>query len=166
MSKNTRDTKFRRVDVDAYSEDKYEDELITDGDVQGPNEAEVQSLLSQNRNLDALKVVLNSAPVTSKNQAVKDKALQLAMRVMLSFKATEMDDAVKKLDSLSLDVLMKYIYRGFELPSEGSSAQLLTWHEKAFTAGGLGCVVRVLTDRKRVWLLQDKSLGLHWKCFT
>lgn len=150
MSKNTRDTKFRRVDVDAYNEDKYEDEMISDGDAQGPNEAEVQSLLSQNRNLDALRVVLSNAPVTSKNQAVKDKALQLALRVMLSFKSNEMDDAVKKLDSPNLDVLMKYIYRGFELPSEGSSAQLLTWHEKTFAAGGLGCVVRVLTDRKRV----------------
>lgn len=150
MSKNTRDTRFRKVDVDAYSEDKYEDEMITDGDDQGPNEAEVQSLLSQNRNQEALRAVLSTAPVTSKNQAVKDKALQLALRVLLSFKSNEIDEAVKSLDSPTLDVLMKYIYRGFELPSEGSSAQLLTWHEKTFAVGGLGCIVRVLTDRKRV----------------
>ena len=52
------------------------------------------------------------------------------MWVMLSFKASEVDQVVKSLDPRTLDTLMKYIYRGFEFPSEGSSAQLLTWHEK------------------------------------
>ena len=47
MSKNTRDTKFRRVDVDVYSEDRYEDEVAGDTDDQGPNEAEVNNLLAR-----------------------------------------------------------------------------------------------------------------------
>ena len=41
-----------------------------------------------------------------------------------------MDGAVKILDKNELDVLMKYIYRGFAEPTDGSSAILLTWHEK------------------------------------
>lgn len=45
---------------------------------------------------------------------------------------------------------MKYIYRGFEQPSDGSSGHLLTWHEKVFAKGGVGSIVRVLTDKKRV----------------
>ena len=50
MSKNTRNTQFRRVDVDQYSEDKFEedehgDEAVING--VGPNEVEVQTLLSQ-----------------------------------------------------------------------------------------------------------------------
>ena len=61
---------------------------------------------------------------------LQDNALALCLRVMLSFKASEMDGAVKALDQPQLDMLMKYIYRGFERPTEGSSAQLLTWHEK------------------------------------
>ncbi len=61
---------------------------------------------------------------------LQDRALQLVMRVMLSFKQNDIDQAVKSLDARSLDTLMKYIYRGFEFPSEGSSAQLLLWHEK------------------------------------
>ena len=45
---------------------------------------------------------------------------------------------------------MKYIYRGFENPSDNSSAQLLFWHEKVFDEADVGAIVRVLTDRKRV----------------
>jgi actin related protein 2/3 complex subunit 5 len=52
------------------------------------------------------------------------------MKVLLSFKAADIDSAVAGLDTGKLDVLMKYIYRGFELPSEGSSAQLLVWHDR------------------------------------
>jgi actin related protein 2/3 complex subunit 5 len=72
------------------------------------------------------------------------------LKVLLSFKSAEIEAAVKSLDQNKLDVLMKYIYRGFESPSEGSSAQLLTWHEKVLAVAGLGSIVRTLTDRKRV----------------
>ena len=73
------------------------------------------------------------------------------MRLLLSIKsANAVDSAVKKLDSDQRDVLMKYIYRGFENPSEGSSAHLLLWHEKVFEEAGVGSIVRVLTDRKKV----------------
>lgn len=48
-----------------------------------------------------------------------------------------------------IDVLMKYIYRGFEIPSEGSSGHLLQWHEKVFARGGIGCINRVLSDTHR-----------------
>ena len=48
-----------------------------------------------------------------------------------------------------MDVLMKYIYRGFEIPSEGSSGHLLQWHEKTFAKCGVGSIVRVLSDTNR-----------------
>jgi actin related protein 2/3 complex subunit 5 len=52
------------------------------------------------------------------------------MRVLTAFKTTEIDDAVKALSPDQIDILMKYIYRGFTEPSEKSSALLLQWHEK------------------------------------
>ncbi len=61
----------------------------------------------------------------------------MVMKVLLSFKTSDVDGAVKSLDSTTVDTLMKYIYRGFENPTEGSSAQLLTWHEKV----GMTCCV-------------------------
>ena len=60
----------------------------------------------------------------------QDKAFALIMRVLTAVKATEIEKAVNTLDKNSQDVLMKYIYRGFAEPSDGSSAVLLTWHEK------------------------------------
>jgi len=150
MSKPTRNVAFRKVDVDQYSEENYVEESVTDDGVTGPNDGEIQGMLAKNKNVDALSYVLSNAPVNSKNQAVKDKALQSVVRVLLSFKANEIDGAVSSLDQNKQDLLMKYIYRGFELPSEGSSAQLLIWHDKVFTTAGLGSIVRTLTDRKRV----------------
>ena len=60
----------------------------------------------------------------------QNKAVLLVTRVLSSFKSNEIDPCVKSLDSQTLDLLMKYIYKGFENPSEGSSGALLTWHEK------------------------------------
>ena len=45
MSKNTGNTKFRKIDVDQYNEDLYQDEQQSDDGPQGPNESEVNSLL-------------------------------------------------------------------------------------------------------------------------
>jgi actin related protein 2/3 complex subunit 5 len=150
MSKSTRNTAFRKVDVDQYSEEVYEEDQVADDGVTGPSDAEVQSLLSKNRNTEALTYVLSTPPLATKNQGVKDKALQSVLKVLMSFKAAEIEGALKGLDQNKLDILMKYIYRGFEQPSENSSAQLLVWHDKVFAITGLGSIVRVLTDKKRV----------------
>jgi actin related protein 2/3 complex subunit 5 len=151
MAKPSRNVAFRKVNVDQYDEENYVDDATADDEGSaGPNDTELQAMLAKNRNADALSYVLSNAPLNNKNQAVKDRALQAVLRVLLSFKAAEIDAALGSLDQTKLDVLMKYIYRGFELPSEGSSAQLLVWHDKVFAVGGLGSIVRTLTDRKRV----------------
>lgn len=76
--------------------------------------------------------------------------MSVTLRVLMSIKSSQIEEVVQSLDPDQIDILMKYIYRGFEAPSEGSSAHLLSWHEKAFAVGGVGSIVRVLTDKKRV----------------
>ncbi|KAB0797512.1 hypothetical protein PPYR_08505 [Photinus pyralis] len=101
------------------------------------------------KNAEALRAVLSNAPLGSKNQQIKDQALNITLRVLLSIKGSQIDEIVQSLDPELIDVLMKYVYRGFEIPAEGSSGHLLMWHEKAYSVGGVGCIVRVLSDSKR-----------------
>ncbi|XP_042627972.1 actin-related protein 2/3 complex subunit 5-A-like isoform X2 [Cyprinus carpio] len=111
----------------------------------------VLSLAHDTGNLmGALQAVLKNPPINAKNQNVKDRAEGLVLKVLSSFKASDIEKAVQSLDKTGVDLLMKYIYKGFEKPSDNSSAILLQWHEKALSAGGVGSIVRVLTARKTV----------------
>jgi actin related protein 2/3 complex subunit 5 len=77
-----------------------------------------------------LQAVLKNAPLNSKNQQLKDNSFQLVMRVLRSFpNSADIENAVKGLNEESVDVLMKYIYKGFEREPRDSTV-LLTWHEK------------------------------------
>ncbi|XP_001198802.2 actin-related protein 2/3 complex subunit 5-B [Strongylocentrotus purpuratus] len=150
MSKSTSTTIFRKVNIDEFDENNYQDEVVEADQVAVPAEEEIERLLNSKKNVDALQLLLRNAPITSKNQVDKDKAHQLVIRVLTMFKASEVGDAVNSLDSNSIDILMKYIYREFAAPSEKSASVCLTWHEKVYAVGGVGSIIRVLTDRKGV----------------
>lgn len=57
--------------------------------------------------------------------------------MLTAFKSSDIEKGVQSLDRNGVDLLMKYIYKGFERPSENSSAVLLQWHEKVkvYTSG-------------------------------
>jgi actin related protein 2/3 complex subunit 5 len=149
MAKNTSSSAFRKIDVDQYNEDNFKDDEQENQPLGGIDENEINQLLTKQKNNDALKICLENAPLFSKNQQLKDQALQITLRVLLSIKPSQIDEAINTLDAESIDTLMKYIYKGFEFPSDGSSGNLLQWHEKVFAKAGVGSIVRVLTDTAR-----------------
>lgn len=102
---------------------------------------------------------------------MQERNFGIVLDVLMRFKAADVEKAVKTLTNEQVDVLMKYIYRGFANPTENSCGILLSWHDKvsltrwrrhwrtppslppsmqAVAAGGLGSIVRVMTDRKAV----------------
>lgn len=62
------------------------------------------------------------------------------LQVLTAFKANEVEKGVKGLDKTDLDVLMKYLYRGFGEPTENSSAILLNWHDKVCFVRNVKCM--------------------------
>ena len=149
MSKATENRAFRTVDVDLYNEDNYKEEVDTEQTTDALDFNQLNSLLNSNKNVEALKQFLSSSPAGVKDPETKTKIRDLAQRILLAVKKEEMEAAVSKMDKDTLDVLMKFIYAGFENPNEGSSGHLLVWHEKVFAATGVGSIVRVLADKRR-----------------
>nr|KAF6123103.1 actin related protein 2/3 complex subunit 5 like [Phyllostomus discolor] len=122
MARNTLSSRFRRVDIDEFDENKFVDEQE-----------------------EAAAAAGEPGPDPS-----EERAQGVVLKVLTNFKSSEIEQAVQSLDRNGIDLLMKYIYKGFEKPSENSSAVLLQWHEKALAVGGLGSIIRVLTARKTV----------------
>uniref|UniRef100_A0A8C0KSI8 Actin-related protein 2/3 complex subunit 5 n=1 Tax=Canis lupus dingo TaxID=286419 RepID=A0A8C0KSI8_CANLU len=148
MARNTLSSRFRRVDIDEFDENKFVDEqeeAAAAAAEPGPDPGEVDGDM-----LRAFHAALRNSPVNTKNQAVKERAQGVVLKVLTNFKSSEIEQAVQSLDRNGIDLLMKYIYKGFEKPTENSSAVLLQWHEKALAVGGLGSIIRVLTARKTV----------------
>ncbi|NXA27955.1 ARP5L protein, partial [Ibidorhyncha struthersii] len=88
--------------------------------------------------LRAFHTAMRSSPANAKSQAMKEQAQGTVLKVLTSFKSSEIEQAVNSLDRNGIDLLMKYIYKGFEKPTENSSAILLQWHEKVRVWCSLG----------------------------
>lgn len=54
----------------------------------------------------------------------------MVLDVLKQFRSSDVEKSVKGLNSGQVDILMKYIYRGFAEPTENSCGILLVWHEK------------------------------------
>ena len=50
----------------------------------------------------------------------------------MAYKSSEIEEVVKTLNPQQVDLLMKYIYKGFERSSDENPKALLVWHEKVW----------------------------------
>uniref|UniRef100_A0A673SYX4 Actin-related protein 2/3 complex subunit 5 n=1 Tax=Suricata suricatta TaxID=37032 RepID=A0A673SYX4_SURSU len=104
--------------------------LKKDGSEPGPDPSKVDSLLRQGDTLRAFRAALQNSPINTKNQAVKERAHGMVLKVLTNFKSIKIEQAVQSLDRNGTDLLMKYIYKRFEKPTENSTV-LLQWHKKS-----------------------------------
>ncbi|KNC95866.1 uncharacterized protein SPPG_08730 [Spizellomyces punctatus DAOM BR117] len=151
----------RKINVDQYDdEDAFVDENQTasgptadsaqvEADVNS-RAAEVRNYLSRGDVAGAVAKALENPPAGRALQTVKDRNTATVMEALAAARSTDIINIVKGLSTQQMDILMKYIYRGMGSPELYNSAILLTWHEKATEVGGLGGIVRALTDRKTV----------------
>lgn len=156
------DTAYRKIDIDIYDPDIVTEEELYVHDPRSPEEvlAEAQSKTAQARSCltrgdvaSALKLLLASPPYGPSSSALDSaKSLTLAsvIETLSSTRTSEISSIVQSFDQSEQDWLMKYLYKGMSLTGDSNSAVLLNWHEKLTEIAGTGCIVRVMTDRRRV----------------
>ncbi|CAG8536541.1 10024_t:CDS:2 [Paraglomus occultum] len=161
---------FRKIDVDALDEELLSKEelfIFSNGVANGPTLESVKSKAIDVRNAltrlvtpgffvgrgdtaTALSIALDNPPYGLDNDEAKAQNTRNVLDVLSSVKASDILGHVKALSSDQQLVLMKYIYKGMATPETGQSAVLLNWHDKLTEVAGVGCIVRVITDRKTV----------------
>lgn len=153
MATNNNNMEFRRVNIDQYCEREFPDE---DEELQKQADESINNFiyeldnnLNQGNNLIALNMILDKPHQSNLLQSEKNRLVLFVIRILQTFKQKEIDSVLEKLSSSQLDILMKYIYRGFEFPNESASANLLLWQDKVYQIGGLGCILRVMTNIKK-----------------
>lgn len=152
MSKAVDSRQFRCIDIDAYDEEAYQDDKsaeITGSQEVSDRAGQVKQLLMSSKCSEALTLALTDPPIGHLDVSVKEENYQTVMSVLKAFRTTDIDSAISSLSPPEVDVLMKYLYKGFSCNPD-KAASLLLWHEQAVKKGGLGSIVRVMVDRRGV----------------
>uniref|UniRef100_A0AAF5D924 Actin-related protein 2/3 complex subunit 5 n=1 Tax=Strongyloides stercoralis TaxID=6248 RepID=A0AAF5D924_STRER len=154
MAKNTSNTNYRKLDVDAFDPEKFDenDEMFNENpSAVGPDDKLVQQLLNSGKNAEALKAALCNAPLNVKNtNGILEKAVETVVKTLTNHRNAEIGESIKELNDDEVDILMKYIYKGMEIMPDGSVCNsLLSWHSHAFERCGHGGIMRVFSDRTR-----------------
>lgn len=153
---------FRKIDIDQYDEDAITNEELVEPYPKSAEDAlveakakstEVRTLIGRGDTAGALSLVLSDYPYGPEVEDAKHVTLQSLLEIVNSTKSSDISNAVKSISIDQRDALMKYLYKGLELGGEREGincAVLLGWHERLTEVAGTGCIVRVLSDRRRV----------------
>ncbi|GAA5838189.1 hypothetical protein JCM3766R1_001855 [Sporobolomyces carnicolor] len=156
---------FRKINIDQYDEDlvlasslyqpdpRPSPQVLTDAQ---SKDRQVRQSLQSGDVASALKLCLvegeypygeDSDPQIKQ---AKDVALSSVLSVINSSRSTDIPNLVQSLSPSEKVTLMKYLYKAMENLGDSSGNAVLGWHEKLVEVAGIGCIVRVMTDRRRV----------------
>ncbi|KAF8313601.1 ARP2/3 complex 16 kDa subunit (p16-Arc) [Clavulina sp. PMI_390] len=152
---------FRKIDIDAYDEDAFVESELYQADPRDPGtvfaeaqakSTQVRTTLSRGDIAGALSIVLSQSPYGPDVEDAKSLTLSTVLLILNSTKVTEIPNILRSLDMDQQDTLMKYLYKGMEAKglADANGSVLLNWHEKLTEVAGIGCIVRVMADRRRV----------------
>lgn len=151
MAKNLENTSYRKLDVDAFDPEKFEDCEESETPVIGPDERLVNQLLQSAKLQEALKAALSNPPLKCKNQAIKDRSTTLVTKVLMNVKMADIEAMVKGLTDDEVNLLMKFIYKAMDTQADNATClYLLSWHAQVLARGGYGSIIRVFCDRQRL----------------
>ncbi|GAA5882523.1 hypothetical protein JCM3774_005184 [Rhodotorula dairenensis] len=156
---------FRRIDVDQYDEDRLDPTTLYHPDPRPP--ADVLAAAQQNDRLvraavqkgdlaAALQHALEAGQCPYGEDSIpeirqaKSTALATVVTILNSTRSTDIPDLVGQLSSDQQLWLMKYLYKAMENLGDTNGNVVLGWHEKLTEVAGIGCIVRVMADRRRV----------------
>ncbi|GAA6030241.1 hypothetical protein JCM8097_009005 [Rhodosporidiobolus ruineniae] len=163
-------TNFRRIDIDQYDEDRVTPASLYHPDPRAPAQqlADAQQTdrtarghVQRGDNLAALKELTREGnwpygedDVAETKQA-KSVALSSVLAVLNSTRSTDIPALIQGLEPHEQVTLMKYLYKAMESLGSDPNTQasgnvVLGWHEKLVETAGIGCIVKVLSDRRRV----------------
>ncbi|CEQ41803.1 SPOSA6832_03553 [Sporobolomyces salmonicolor] len=156
---------FRKVDIDQYDEDRVLPSELYQPDPRPPQQVlsdtqakdrAVRGLLQRGDVAAALKECVREGEWPYGEDSVpeivqaKQLALNLILSVLNSSRSTDIPALVATLEPAEQVTLMKYLYKAMENLGDSSGNVVLGWHEKLVEVAGIGCIVRVMTDRRRV----------------
>ncbi|EGC28986.1 p16-arc [Dictyostelium purpureum] len=136
-----------------YEDDNVETQSVGKSDAEyksdiSNREKEVTKALNMGKPQDALAVALADPPIYTKTAAIKDQNATIVLNLLGSFKEKDVETSVESLNDEQLDVLMKYVYRGLAVGE--NSAIFFKWHECVLKKGGMGTIIRVISEKKTV----------------
>ncbi|CAI5471711.1 unnamed protein product [Closterium sp. Yama58-4] len=106
----------------------------------------VAHFLSEGRVPEALKAAVSDPPIATRDQKCKDANWEVVQRALVAVE--DVDGAIAGLKSEGCDTLMRYLYRALRTGDPSLCARALRVHEKLTEKAGLGCIMRVMADRK------------------
>ncbi|KAJ2227927.1 arp2/3 complex subunit [Coemansia sp. RSA 1722] len=110
----------------------------------------VRAAITRGNNVEALEKALSEPPYGHGMEPAQAANALLVSEILMATRTQDIANVVGGLADDARDVLLKYVYHGLARPAEFNCGVLLSWHERIVEAGGLGSIVRVMSDRKTV----------------